>query len=136
MYFHSIFYQHLVFENEQCTTQKKPRLSSRDNASFLFPQSLSSGFSLLASTHNLTNSFICNFLSSSAGFNLCSCFFRLTLVFRFRFQLSLGRTFHFLSSASCPLSDLRCFGFLSSTSVLDSDYSASVSSFPSLPGSA
>ena len=46
----------------------------------------------------LTNSFICNFLSSSAGFNLCSCFFRLTLVFYFRFRLSLGRPFHDLSS--------------------------------------
>ena len=26
-------------------------------------------------TRSLTNSFVCNFLSSSAGFNLCSCFF-------------------------------------------------------------
>ena len=33
-------------------------------------------------------------------------------------------------AASLPLSDLRCFRFLSSASVLDSDYSASVSSFP------
>ena len=32
-------------------------------------------------TRSLTNSFVCNFLSSSAGFNLCSCFFRLTLAF-------------------------------------------------------
>ena len=38
-------------------------------------------------THGLTNSFVCNFLSSSAGFNLCSCFFRLTLAFYFRFWL-------------------------------------------------
>ena len=37
---------------------------------------------------------ICNFLSSSAGFNLCSCFFRLTFDFRFRFRPSLGLTFH------------------------------------------
>ena len=43
---------------------------------------------------NLTNRFVCNFLSSSAGFILCSCFFRLTLVFRLRFQPSLGRPFH------------------------------------------
>jgi len=32
-------------------------------------------------TRSSTNSFVCNFLSSSAGFNLCSCFFRLTLAF-------------------------------------------------------
>ena len=59
--------------------------------------------------------------------------FRLTLVFCFRFRLSLGRPFHFLSSASFSLSDLRCFGFLSSTSVLDSDYSASVLPFLPFP---
>ena len=46
---------------------------------------------------SLTISFVCNFLSSSAGFNLCSCFFRLTLVFRFRFRRSLGRPIHGLS---------------------------------------
>ena len=34
-------------------------------------------------------------------------------------------------AASLPLSDPRCFRFLSSASVLGSDYSASVSSFPS-----
>ena len=34
------------------------------------------------------------------------------------------------SAASFPLSDPRCFRFLSSASVLGSDYSASVSSFP------
>ena len=38
--------------------------------------------------------------------------------------------------ASFWLSDPRCFRFLSSASVLGSDYSASVSSFPSLPCSA
>ena len=42
----------------------------------------------------LTNSFVCNFLSSSTGFNLCSCFFRLTLTLRFRFRPSLGFHFH------------------------------------------
>ena len=44
-------------------------------------------------TRSLTNSFVCNFLSSSAGFNLCSCFFWLALVFR----PSLGFHFHGLS---------------------------------------
>ena len=50
---------------------------------------------------SFTNSFVCNFLSSSAGFNLCSCFFRLTLALRFRFRLSLG--FHFHGLAPLPL---------------------------------
>ena len=48
-------------------------------------------------SHCLTNRFVCNFLSSSASFNLCSCFFWLTLVFCFRFRLSLGFRFHGLS---------------------------------------
>ena len=39
-------------------------------------------------------------------------------------------------AASASLSDPRCFRVLSSASVLGSDYSASVSSFPSLPDSA
>ena len=45
-------------------------------------------------TRSLTNRFVCNFLSSSARFNLCSCFFWLTLALCFRFRLSLGRPFH------------------------------------------
>ena len=44
-------------------------------------------------THCLTNRFVCNFLSSSASLNLCSCFFWLALVFR----PSLGFHFHGLS---------------------------------------
>ena len=41
---------------------------------------------------------------------------------------------HFTAfAASCPLSDLRCFGILSSASVLDSDYSASVLLFHFFP---
>ena len=79
--------------------------------------------------------FVCNFLSSSTGFNLCSCFFRLTLAFYFRFWL-LWALHSTVLPASFRLSDPRCFRFLSSASVLGSDYSASVSSFPSLPGSA
>ena len=38
-----------------------------------------------------------------------------------------------LIAASFPLSDLRCFGFLSSAAVLDSDYSASVLPFHFFP---
>ena len=45
--------------------------------------------------------FVCNFLSSSAGINLCRCFSRLALVFRFRFQPSLG--FHFHGLLPLPL---------------------------------
>ena len=48
-------------------------------------------------SRSFTNSFVCNFLSSSAGINLCSCFSRLTLVFRFHFRLILGHPFHGLS---------------------------------------
>ena len=52
------------------------------------------------------------------------------LLSSFRFLASLGPRFHGFYAASSRLSDLRCFRFLSSASVLDSDYSASVSSFP------
>ena len=56
---------------------------------------LSGGIFAFAHIRTLLNaSFICNFLSFSAGFNLCSCFFRLTFDFRFRFRPSLGLTFH------------------------------------------
>ena len=58
------------------------------------------------------------------------------LLSSFRFLASLGPSFHGFYPASGRLSDLRCFRFLSSASVLDSDYSASVSSFPSLHRSA
>ena len=75
---------------------------------------------------------ICNFLSSSVGFNLCSCFFRLTPVLCFRFRpLWAVRSTTF--AASLPLSDPLCFGILSSASVLGSDYSASVLPFLLFP---
>ena len=47
-----------------------------------------------------------------------------------RFLASLGCPFHRFYPASFSLSDPRCFRALSTTSVLGSDYSASVSSFP------
>ena len=50
---------------------------------------------------SFTNSFVCNFLSSSVGINLCSCFSRLTLALRFRFRLILG--FHFHGLLPLPL---------------------------------
>ena len=75
---------------------KKPRPIVE--TAVIYPLSLSGGFSLATSTHCSTNRFVCNFLSSSAGFNLCRCFIRFTLVFCFRFLLSLGRPFHDLSS--------------------------------------
>jgi len=77
----------------------------------------------------LTNSFVCNFLSSSAGFNLCSCFFRLTLAFWLSPSGFSGPSIPRPVAASFPLSDLRCFRSLSLASVLDSDYSASALPF-------
>ena len=85
---------------------------------------------------SFTNSFVCNFLSSSAGINLCRCFSRLTLAFRFRLRLSLGFHFHGLSPLPLLFLTSAVFAPLSAASVLDSDYSASVSSFPFLPASA
>ena len=103
----------------------------------LYPQSSSGSFRLSTSTHTAQRiaSSAISFRLPSASISAAASF-RLTPVFHFRFRLSLGRPFHFLSSASFPLSDPRCFSFLSSASVLDSDYSAFCSSFPSLPGSA
>ena len=76
--------------------QKSPDLSVE--TTLLFPLIMKRWFrSFDLHTRSFTNRFVCNFLSSSAGFNLCSCFFRLTLVFRFPFRLSLGFRFHGLS---------------------------------------
>ena len=50
--------------------------------------------------------------------------------FLLSFLASLGPPFHGFYTASFRLSDPRCFRVLSNTSVLGSDYSASVSSFP------
>ena len=58
------------------------------------------------------------------------------LMFRFRFPSFSRPDISRPIAASCQLSDPRCFRFLSSASVLGSDYSASVSSFPFLPVSA
>ena len=74
--------------------------------------------------------FVCNFLSSSAGFNLCSCFFRLTLAFWLSLSGFSGLNFFPLSLLSVDFLTSAVSAFLSIASVLDSDYSASVSSFP------
>ena len=87
-------------------------------------------------TRSFTNSFVCNFLSSSAGFNLCSCFFRLTLAFWLSLSGFSGPSIPRPCAASFPLSDLRGFRSLSVASLLDSDYSASALPFPLLPVSA
>ena len=55
------------------------------------------------------------------------------LMFCFRFPSFSRPDFSRPIAASSQLSDPRCFRFLSSASVLGSDYSASVSSVPSLP---
>ena len=100
----------------------------------LYPQSSSGGFRLSTSTHTAQRiaSSAISFRLPSASISAAASF-RLTPVFHFRFQLSLGLPFHFLSSASFPLSDPRCFSFLSSASVLDSDYSASALPFLLFP---
>ena len=84
----------------QCLSkQKSPDFSVETASPFLYPLFIKRWFpSCDFHTLCLTNRFVCNFLSSSASFNLCSCFFWLTLVFHFRFRLSLGRPFHDLSS--------------------------------------
>ncbi len=103
--------------------QPEPLLYIHNHQPCLFPPF---GF------HSASNCFVCNFFSSSVGFNLCSCFFRLTLVFRFRFRRLWAVQFTAFV-ASFPLSDPRCFSFLSSASVLGSDYSASVLPFLLFP---
>ena len=80
------------------TKTKKPRLIVETASPVLYPLFIKRWFPPFGfHTHCLTNRFVCNFLSSSASFNLCSCFFWLTLVFRFPFRLSLGFRFHGLS---------------------------------------
>ena len=76
---------------------KKPRLFSRDYVILKIHH-----HETVVSTFRLPRTqfhagFVCNFLSSSAGINLCRCFSRLTLVLR----LSLG--FHFHGLLPLPL---------------------------------
>jgi len=61
--------------------QKSPDLSIETR--LLFISTIMKLWCQLLSLHSrsFTNSFVCNFLSSSAGINLCSCFSRLTLAF-------------------------------------------------------
>ena len=87
-------------------------------------------------SRSFTNSFVCNFLSSSASFNLCSCFYLAHPCPLLSLPAFSGLPLSRPVAASASLSDPRCFRVLSSASVLGSDYSASVSSFPSLPDSA
>ena len=88
------FIKNICGKNYYKTKKPRPIVET----AVIYPLSLSGGFGLATSTHCSTNRFVCNFLSSSAGFNLCRCFIRFTLVFCFRFLLSLGRPFHDLSS--------------------------------------
>ena len=114
--------------------QKSPDFSVETASPFLYPLFIKRWFQPFdLHTHCLTNRFVCNFLSSSVGFNPCNCFFpthlRLLLSFPTFSRPSIPR----LIAASFPLSDPRCFGILSSASVLDSDYSASVLPFLLFP---
>ena len=116
--------------NHSDRNKKAPTFQSRLACFFLplFMKRWCQPFSL--HTRSFTNSFVCNFLSSSAGFNLCSCFFRLTLAFWLSLSGFSGPSIPRPVAASFPLSDLRCFRSLSVASVLDSDYSASALPFP------
>ena len=90
--FSCFFRHHTGPENKKASTDR------RDYLRFIVPLFIKRWFqSFDLHTHCLTNRFVCNFLSSSASLNLCSCFFWLTLVFRFPFRLSLGFHFHGLS---------------------------------------
>ena len=79
---------------------------------------------------------VCNFLSSSTGFNLCSCFFRLTFVFLLAlpdlFRLSIPRLF----TVSFPLSDPLLFQSSFEYFSFGFRLLSLCFSFPSLPGSA
>ena len=55
--------------------------------------------------------FVCNFLSSSAGFNLCSCFFRLTLAFWLALSGFSGLNFFPLSLLSVDFLTSAVFAF-------------------------
>ena len=62
--------------------QKSPDVSVETDSPVLYPLFIKRWFpSFDFHTHCLTNRFVCNFLSSSASFNLCRCFFWLTLAF-------------------------------------------------------
>ena len=123
---HSSFF---ISTNSKYNTKKSLNVSVETILSFI--STIIKRWFQLFSLHprSLTNRFVCNFLSSSTGFNPCSCFFRLTLAFYFRFWLLWAGHSTFFN-VSCPLSDLRCFRFLSSASVLDSDYSACLHILP------
>ena len=113
--------------------QKSPDLSVETNSVFIptIIKPWCQSFDL--HSRSLTNSFVCNFLSSSAGFNLCSCFFPAHPCLPLSFPTSLGLPFHGL----LPLP----FRFLTSAVSaffrplpLGSDYSAFRSFLSLLPG--
>ena len=123
-----------MLESTDQITQKKPRLFSRDYPILFISTTIKRWFpSFDFHTHCLTNRFVCNFLSSSAGFNLCSCFFPAHPCLLLSFPTFSGPSIPRLIAASFSLSDPRCFSFLSSASVLDSDYLASVLPFLLFP---
>jgi len=114
---------------------KKPRLFSRDSLAF-FSTFMKRRRWISPQLTQFHAGFVCNFLSSSAGFILCSCFFPAHPCLPLSLQTFSGPSVPHPIGASLPLSDLRCFRSLSVASVLDSDYSASALPFPHLPASA
>ena len=112
------------------TKQKKPQLFSCDHSIFLFPTILKRWFQpfglhpLLNESLRLQFPFVFRRLQS-LQLPLSDSPLSSTFVSDFS-RPSIPR----LIAASFLLSDPRCFSILSSASVLDSGYSASVSSFP------
>ena len=97
---------HHISLKHSVQNKKSPDFSVETTISFLFPQSSSGGFSLSTSTHCSTNRFVCNFLSSSVGFNPCNCFFPT--------HLCLPLSFPTFSRLSIPQLSLLPFLFLTS----------------------
>ena len=81
----------------------------------------------------LTNSFVCNFLSSSAGFNLCSCFFPAHPCLPLSLPTVSGPSIPLFSQLPFRFLTPSVFHILSDASVSGSDYSAFRLSFPFFP---
>ena len=88
---HSSFF---ISTNSKYNTKKASTYPSRPY--YLFISTIIKRWFQLFSLHprSLTNRFVCNFLSSSAGFNLCSCFFPAHPCLPLSLPTFLGRPFH------------------------------------------
>ena len=115
---------------------KKPRLFSRDYMVFEIHHHETVVSTLRLPLTQFHAGFVCNFLSSSVGINLCSCFSRLTLALCFRFRLSLGRPFHGLSPLPFRFLTSAVFAFFRPLQFWILTTQPLFLPFPSLPDSA